>query len=82
MCIAYDGTLKPCCNVYFGEIEDFGNANEMSLQDLYFSEKIVDFRRQCFAYEKKPIYCQHCNVDDNSDQNDYKLRLNMLKRTN
>lgn len=78
--IAYDGTIKPCCNIYFGAKDIYGNANEQSLWDIYFGSTLSAFRRSLFAFSPKENGCKTCNSEldvreDTRTQREEILRL-------
>ena len=64
--IAYDGTIKPCCNIYFGAKDVYGNVGEQSLWDIYFGAELSAFRRGLFTFSPKSNGCRTCNTADNA----------------
>lgn len=67
--IMITGHVVPCCAVLMSnnrpELEklSFGNINEQSLRDIWFSEKYRDFRKQVVDKRRStPKVCQGCRV--------------------
>lgn len=79
--IAYDGKIKPCCNIYFNSDDIYGNANEDSLIDIYFNEQIIKFRRELFTFSVKKRYCATCNTEDNGELSSKNLRDKIIEDT-
>ena len=79
ICIAYDGSIKPCCNIYFNAPNIFGNAAVSNLTDIYFSEELCKFRKDLFIFSKKVGGCATCNTEDNADIESKNLREEILR---
>lgn len=73
--IAYDGSIKLCCNIYF-ESPDCGNIMGKGILDFYFGEQLVSFRKKLFRYGEKVSPCSTCNtgIEMVSDNNLRKIR--------
>lgn len=78
--IAYDGTVKSCCNIYFNCANIYGNANENLLTDIYFGEELCNFRRELFTFSRKSGGCATCNTEDNAQVSEQAERKNILSR--
>ena len=78
--IAYDGTVKPCCNIYFNCPNIYGNANEQSLTEIYFGEELCKFRRELFTFSPKTGGCATCNTADNAEIAEQDERKKILSR--
>lgn len=77
--VAYDGEVKSCCNIYFTEEDSFGNINNSNILDVYYSERMVNFRRMMFLFGKKNPICSSCNIEDNSEIESANIRERILK---
>ena len=80
ICIAYDGTIKPCCNIYFNCANIYGNANENLLTDIYFDEELCNFRRELFIFSRKSGGCATCNTEDNAQSIEQTERKKNIER--
>ena len=78
--IAHDGTIKPCCNIYFNSPDVYGNANEQSLTDIYFGRELCKFRRELFIFSRKSGGCATCNTEDNAKIEEQTNRKKILSR--
>ena len=78
--VAYDGTIKPCCNIYFNSLNIYGNANEKSLTEIYFGKELCKFRRELFTFSRKFGGCATCNTEDNAKIEEQPLREKILSR--
>lgn len=66
--VDYNGSIVPCCNMRSDLKEDENNyivgklTSLNSIFDLYFNNKMIDFRKMIFNYdvEKKPNLCKTC----------------------
>lgn len=76
MSISYDGKIKYCCNIYFGDNSDIADVKEGIVQ-TYFSKKSVDFRKEMVKFGGKCGTCGTCVTDDNSTLNTKELRENI-----
>ena len=81
ICVDWKGAYKPCCNIYFGNVGDFGSIDDKSLLEFYFGVTMTNFRRNCFNFTKDfPTWCNYCNTEDNSDRNEMETREKILKK--
>ena len=76
--IAYDGTIKSCCNIYFNADNVYGNVYDKDMIDIYFSKELCDFRRKLFDFSLKWGGCKTCNTPDNAKKSTEKLRKQIL----
>jgi len=77
--IKYDGTITPCCNIYFNLNPIYGNLNSDSIIDIYFSKNMIEFRKKLFSFSPKTGYCAFCNTPDNSNVESKETRDYVLK---
>ena len=59
-CIACDGSVKVCCNMYFNA-PDYGNIRDKGILDHYFGKPLVKCRKSVFEYGEKWGACSTCN---------------------
>lgn len=78
--IKYDGTVTPCCNIYFDSDPVYGNLNETDLIDIYFSREIIDFRKNLFDFSPKNSRCRFCNAPDNANIETARQRDEILEQ--
>jgi len=76
--IMITGHVVPCCAVLMSnnrpELEklSFGNINEQSLRDIWFSERYKDFRKQVVDKRRGvPKVCRGCRVFNTKERSKY-----------
>lgn len=57
--ITVDGYLTPCCRVLDKNIFFYGNLNEKSFKELFFSKKVYDIQKEIENGEY-PSFCKGC----------------------
>jgi hypothetical protein len=76
--IAYNGSIKPCCNIYFGDGTDVGDIMHDGIIGAYFGEKFTEYRRSLLTYGEKTGFCESCNTEDNSNELTREFRENLV----
>lgn len=71
--ISFDGNIKPCCNIYFGENTNYGSVLEDGILDCYF-KNLREFRIDKFKFGEKLDACRYCKDFDNASRETMKLR--------
>lgn len=66
--IDYNGNVVPCCNMRsdYEKHAPFivGNIKNNSIYDIFFSQKMVSFRKGVFSYSEKKYPCTTCNFNE------------------
>lgn len=66
MIIDVEGNVRFCWNAYI-DTEYIANVADEKLVDIYFSDEMVEIRREHLSWGKKSGICRGCNTEDNSD---------------
>ncbi len=59
--VTVDGYVTPCCNCPDPKVKNFGNLNEKSLEEIWWSDDYKEFRRQ-LASPEIPQICDGCVI--------------------
>jgi radical SAM protein with 4Fe4S-binding SPASM domain len=78
MIINHQGYIQPCCNIFSME-SIYGNIEKAKLQEIYFSEKMIRFRRNIFLFSPKSEPCTTCNLLELADEEDNVFRKKVLE---
>lgn len=59
--VTVDGYVTPCCNCPDPKVKNFGNLNEKSLEEIWYSDDYKEFRR-ALASPDIPAICDGCVI--------------------
>lgn len=66
MTIDVDGNVRFCWNAYINT-EYMANVADKQLVDIYFSDEMVEIRREHLSWGTKKGICRGCSTEDNAD---------------
>lgn len=76
-----DSTYKPCCVSSRGPAAVMGDVNKTSLEEIFNSEKLKQFRLDLLNGVKRPDICSTCYKAEDSNFTSYRTGMNdQLKR--
>ncbi len=78
--IDVDGKVRFCWNI-FVNTDCIGNVNDSSVLDIYFSDEMVDIRRNHLCFGTKDSPCVSCNLQDNAIDSSADIRERLLINT-
>lgn len=78
MAIDVDGNMRLCCNFYVNE-KPMVSVVDKNLLDIYFSDEMVQARRELFDFGEKKEPCNSCSMYDYGQIETDNLRKKFLR---
>ena len=78
MFIDVNGAIRFCFNIFVND-QSLANIADSSLVDIYFSDEMVDIRREHLIWGRKGWPCETCNTPDNASLETSDRRNFLLK---
>lgn len=80
MAMDVDGNMRLCCNFYVNE-KPMASVVDKNLLDIYFSDEMVQARRELFDFGEKKEPCNSCSMYDYGQIETDNLRKKILRET-
>lgn len=75
--IDVDGNVRFCWNIFINA-DYIGNVCNLGVLDIYFSDAMVDIRRNHLCFGEKNSPCKTCNTYDNALETSVEMREKLL----